>query len=106
MEHRDIIAFIYTALAACVVWLVSSCASLQLADEATTQKWADEAIEKVGADGPKDMGKVSVIATATSLVNSQALVFEIQFYVLRRRVSWRLLSLELTSAWPPGSRIG
>lgn len=31
----------------------------QLADEATTQRWADEAIEKVGAKGPSDMGKVS-----------------------------------------------
>lgn len=31
---------------------------LQLADEATTQKWAEEAIAAVGAKGPSDMGKV------------------------------------------------
>ena len=32
---------------------------LQLADEATTQKWIDEAIATSGAKGPSDMGKVS-----------------------------------------------
>ncbi|CAM9465048.1 unnamed protein product [Ectocarpus sp. 12 AP-2014] len=30
----------------------------QLADEATTQKWVDEAIASAGAKGPSDMGKV------------------------------------------------
>eukprot|EP00904_Undaria_pinnatifida_P002885 jgi/Undpi1/12598/HiC_scaffold_6.g02267.m1 len=30
----------------------------QLADEATTQKWIDEAIATSGAKGPSDMGKV------------------------------------------------
>lgn len=33
--------------------------ALQLADEATTQKWVDEAIASAGAKGPSDMGKVS-----------------------------------------------
>eukprot|EP00752_Nemacystus_decipiens_P009746 g8704.t1 len=30
----------------------------KLADEATTQKWVDEAVASAGAKGPSDMGKV------------------------------------------------
>lgn len=37
---------------------MTAISSLQLADEATTVKWADEAIAAVGAKGPSDMGKV------------------------------------------------